>query len=384
MTDTNDPDGWRSLARSMVRSIKRDGYLHSPSLEQAFLDVPRHVFVPEFFRLKQSDEGLTVVDGIVDAVDPAWLATVYTNEALITQVKPIAGRPGTTTFTCSSSAPALMADMIEELGIERGMDVLEIGTGTGYNAAILCRLLGDQAVTTIDIDPELSAQARERLASLGCHPFYEAIAGAYDRILATHAVADIPYDWVRWGKPGAVVLADLRAPENNTVGAWARVVIDQDGTTATGTLMDPRGYFMSARKVPEFANVGEPAPELTEEEHQQRAERTRLRRTAVAADVVDAPDFALFLWRAAPRLMFATTTDGAAILNGPRAESWAHVVGGDVHHGGAEDLWAVVEQAYERWNSAGSPPKESWTIRVDRHGRTTVRLPGEDDRCCVG
>ncbi|MGW5188274.1 methyltransferase domain-containing protein [Kribbella sp. NPDC004138] len=372
------------LADAMVRSIKREGYLHSSPLELAFRETPRHLFVPEFLRLKHSAEGITTADGVVDVDDPSWLPTVYTNEALITQVKPIAGQAGATAFTCSSSAPALMADMIEELGIERGMNVLEIGTGTGYNAAILCHLLGDQAVTTIDIDPELVGQARERLALLGYHPSFEAADDSYDRIVATHAVADIPYDWIRWAKPGAVVLADVRAPENNTVGAWAKLVVDQAGTTAIGTLMDPRGYFMSARKVPEFAYAGEPPPELTEAEHRKRAGQTRQRRTSLAAGVLDTPDLAMFLWRSASGLTFSTTADGAASLNGSHGESWAYVADGNVHHGGVEDLWVLVERAYEAWDSAGRPPKESWKVLVDDRGRTSVTLPGAGGRVRTG
>jgi len=360
----------------MVTAVKSEGYLRRSSLEQAFLEVPRHVFVPEFFRLKQDQYGIGLVDGVIGADDPSWLPTVYSNEALITQVKPIAGQPGASAYTCSSSAPALMADMIEELKIEPGMNVLEIGTGTGYNAAILCHLLGDAAVTTIDIDPDLIGRARERLASLGYHPSFEVADDRYDRILVTHAIADIPYDWIRWGKPGAVVLADLRAPENSTVGAWLRLVVGEDGTTATGRLLDPRGYFMSARKVPEFAYAGEPAPEFTAEQEQQRAEQTQRRRTALAAGVLDSPDFALFLWRRAPGLIFGRLPDGAAVLNGPRGESWAYVAGDAVHHGGVEDLWGTVEQSYLAWDAARRPPKETWAIEVDHCGRTAVRLPG--------
>ncbi|GAA1590517.1 methyltransferase domain-containing protein [Kribbella hippodromi] len=379
MTDPNPAPDWRSLAQSMVRAIKQEGYLHSPALERAFLEIPRHAFVPEFFRLKQNAAGVTTIDGVVDATDPAWLHTVYTNEALITQVKPIAGQPGATAFTCSSSAPALMADMIEELEIEPGMHVLEIGTGTGYNAAILCHLLGDQAVTTIDIDPQLTARARERLAALGWHPSFQAADDTYDRILATHAIAQVPYEWIRWGKAGGVVLADLRAPDNNTIGAWLELVIDPDGRSATGSLMDPRGYFMSARQVPDFASAGEPVPELTDAQHQRRAEQTASRRTTLAAKVLDDPDFRLYLWCTTPEITFARMPDGAASLSGPRAESWAHVADGNVHHGGEQDLWAVTEQAYGTWSRAGRPAKETWTVTVDSQGRSTVSLPGEDD-----
>ncbi|MFD3400280.1 methyltransferase domain-containing protein [Kribbella sp. NPDC058693] len=379
MTEEDTTGEWTSLANAMVESIKHAGYLHSTSLELAFRETPRHLFVPEFFRLKKDEEGFTTVDGVVDEADPAWLPTIYTNEVLITQVKPIAGHPGATAFTSSSSAPALMADMIEELRIDRGMNVLEVGTGTGYNAAILCHLLGDRAVTTIEIDPDLTEQARERLETLGYQPSFEPADDSYDRILATHAVAEVPPEWIRWGKPGGVILTDLRAPANSNVGAWLKLIIDRDGTTATGTLMDPRGYFMNARKVPEFAYAGETAPDLTEEEHRHRATQTQQRRTALPTAVLDAPDFALYLWCSAPGMTFARTLDDSASLNGPRAESWAYVADGYVYYGGAEDLWAVVEQAYRVWDWCSRPPKEAWTLKVSSQGHTSVHLPGEDD-----
>ncbi|MER7243558.1 methyltransferase domain-containing protein [Kribbella sp. NPDC000426] len=384
MTDDNAAGDWTSLAEAMVEAIKRAGYLHRAPLELAFRETPRHLFVPEFFRLKPNAEGFSAIDGVVRADDPDWLATVYSNEALITQVKPIAGQTGATAFTSSSSAPALMADMIDELRIDRGMNVLEVGTGTGYNAAILCHLLGDRAVTTIDIDPELTERARERLAALGYRPSFEPADDSHDRILATHAVAEVPPEWIRWSRPGAVILADFRAPANSNIGAWLKLVVDQDGATATGTLMDPRGYFMNARKVPEFAYAGEPAPEFTDEEHRQRAQQTERRRTALRSGVLDLPDFALYLWLTAPGLAFAMTPDGDASLNGPRAESWAYVADGTVYYGGAEDLWAVVEHAYRVWEWCRRPPKETWTLKVSARGTTSVHLPGEDGSVRAG
>jgi hypothetical protein len=81
-------------------------------------------------------------------------------------------------------------------------------------------------------------------------------------------------------------------------------------------------------KVPEFAYAGEPVPELTEEEHQHRAKQTRQRRTTLRPDVLAGSDFSLYLWRTAPALTFAVTPDGAASLNGSRAES-VHLPGED-------------------------------------------------------
>jgi protein-L-isoaspartate O-methyltransferase len=66
--------------------------------------------------------------------------------------------------------PSLMAQMLEALDVRDEHRVLEIGTGTGYNAALLCHRLGSNNVVSIDIDATLVAVAKNRLAALGHHP----------------------------------------------------------------------------------------------------------------------------------------------------------------------------------------------------------------------
>ena len=141
----------------------------------------------------------------VDRTDPDWLDQVYADRVLVTQLDddptrwrtaretgPVFGVP-----TSSSSQPAIMAVMLAVLDVTAGQRVLEIGTGTGYNTALLCHRTGDANVTTVDIDAALVATARARLDDCGYHPTCVAgdgiegyPAGApYDRVLATCAVA---------------------------------------------------------------------------------------------------------------------------------------------------------------------------------------------------
>ena len=81
-------------------------------------------------------------------------------------------------FTSSSSLPALVLTMLEALEVTDGDRVLEIGTGSGYNAVLLCERLGSDRVTSVDIDPELVELARERLAANGYTPALAAVDGA--------------------------------------------------------------------------------------------------------------------------------------------------------------------------------------------------------------
>jgi protein-L-isoaspartate(D-aspartate) O-methyltransferase len=124
----------RPLRHRLVEELRRSSALADEAVADAFLAVPRHLFVP--------------------GVPPE---RAYRDEAIATKIE--GGRP-----VSSSSQPAIMAIMLEQLDVRPGMRVLEIGAGTGYNAALLQHLVGPRGrVVTIDIDPEVVAWARERL-----------------------------------------------------------------------------------------------------------------------------------------------------------------------------------------------------------------------------
>jgi protein-L-isoaspartate O-methyltransferase len=116
---------------------------------------------------------------LISGADPQhreqWLDAVYRDQTLITKVVQVQFQPPLAPgsypmYTCSSTAPALMLSMLEALNVTDDSQVLEIGTGTGYNAALLCQRLGSDRVTSVDIDPELIELARARLAANGYHP----------------------------------------------------------------------------------------------------------------------------------------------------------------------------------------------------------------------
>lgn len=192
MTTTNpDPWVWTKAREKFVDSLVTAGHVRSPEVEKAFRAVPRHIFVPNA------------------AVEEAYGNTV------VSVKNDEQGR----SLSCAS-APNIVALMLEQAPIRPGMRVLELGTGTGYNAALLAHLTGPAgSVTTIDVDQDLTETARERLAEAGAgnvqvvlgdgalgHP-----GGApYDLVIATVGSHRIPAAWVDQLAPGGHLVAPVR------------------------------------------------------------------------------------------------------------------------------------------------------------------------------
>jgi protein-L-isoaspartate O-methyltransferase len=154
-----------------------------------------------------------------DASDPAWQERIYAKRGLFTKIGEGTGSWGTAVVGLSStSTPGLMTRLLETLDIHEGHDVLEIGTGTGYNAALLAHRLGAEHVFSVDIDRELVDLVRDRLARIGYRPTLVVADGAdglpehapYDRIIATCSVPAIPWAWLEQTRVGGLILADLK------------------------------------------------------------------------------------------------------------------------------------------------------------------------------
>lgn len=205
----------------LTQQIDRGSVVLSSPLAEAFLNVPRHPFVPVFYR-REGERFLPwrITDGDAEA----WLDAVYTDDSLITEVDGVhaeqAGTGGVTGVpTSSSTAPSLMVDMLDALDVNEGNDVYEAGTGSGYHAAMLCRLAGDKHVTTVDRSDTLTALARERLNGLGFDPLVIHGDGArdvppdamYDRIIATASVRRIPPSWLERCRVGGILVIPSRA-----------------------------------------------------------------------------------------------------------------------------------------------------------------------------
>ncbi|WP_328601285.1 protein-L-isoaspartate O-methyltransferase family protein [Actinomadura physcomitrii] len=152
----------------------------------------------------------------------------------------------------SSSAPHIVREMLEPLGPAPGLRVLEIGTGTGWNAALIAKITGPHRVTSVEIAPDLAGTARRNLERAGYA--VNVVTGdgeaghagdaPYDRVIATAAVRTLPYAWVEQTRPGGVIVVPW-GPTFHPDCPVARLEV-RDGGVAEGRFHVP-GWFMPLR-----------------------------------------------------------------------------------------------------------------------------------------
>ncbi len=177
-----------ALNQALIDDLKQRGLIKSVRVEDAFRSVLRHLFLPD-----------------------VPLEQVYSDRAISAKQDP-EGK-----WISSSSQPAIMAIMLEQLDLGPGHKVLEIGTGPGYNAALMAHSVGETGqVVTVEIDEDLAQSARQHLAEAGfdrvrvLHAdggYGDPGAAPFDRIILTVGAPDITPAWWNQLKPdGRLVL----------------------------------------------------------------------------------------------------------------------------------------------------------------------------------
>ncbi|MGW2514409.1 methyltransferase domain-containing protein [Streptomyces scopuliridis] len=332
------------LASTMA--ARGDWPADSPWVRQAVEDLPRHRFAPDRV---WSWDGSSYVPAD-RTIDPGrWAELVYPgpDEPTITH---ITDGLATSSLSCQS----IVVDMLDSLMVEPGHRVLELGTGAGWNAALLAARAGAGSVTSVEVDAQLAAMARGRLDSVDAGVTVEVGDGAhgqpegapYDRLIATYAVDEVPWSWVEQTRPGGRV-----------VTPWGRLghvalTVAADGRSASGWIQGLAAFMPSrgtdqGRSRHEVRGDGPPEAEGP-------FPRSLL--------PLRADSGLLFALRAMLPGVRITTEAGEGVtawLHDGRS-SWATLVAAPderavAYQGGPRRLADEVDQAWQRWQSAGAP-----------------------------
>jgi protein-L-isoaspartate(D-aspartate) O-methyltransferase len=195
----------------MVDQLVGRGRITSPQVERAMRSVPRHLFLP----------GST-------------LAIAYADEAVALKWR--GGRA-----ISSISQPSMIAAMLEMLEVQAGSSILEIGTGSGYNAALLATLAGVTGhVVTVEIEDQLATEARSHLSSAG-FPTVEVHVGdgragwppcaPYDRVIVTASTPSPEQSWVKQLAEAGRMVVPLARELQAVVYVKVRGELEQRGTS---------------------------------------------------------------------------------------------------------------------------------------------------------
>ncbi len=362
---------WKDKAARLASDLVERGKLWSPEWIAAVQGVPRHELVPYFYEYDPATSRWEKISSQANGLD-----RIYSNSGLYVKIGPGGSWEGEGPLS-STSTPGLMTRMLEALDVHDSSRVLEIGTGTGYTAALLCHRLGDRQVFSIDIDAELVAQARDRLARIGCRPTLVAGDGAtglaecapFDRIIATCAVPVVPWAWVEQLTDGGLILADVK----RGIAAGNLASLRRAGCQVEGRFDRTWANFMAMRRpaerpaTPPVRDRDAVEPRVSTIGYARPWEEPTwwfLAALAMPADVrygcTLAPD-------REPDDVFLYASDGSWAELARRPEpTGAHLV----WEQGTHRLWQHVEHAHQTWLRAGRPGWERFGLTATPRRQT--------------
>ncbi|MGH8571147.1 MAG: methyltransferase domain-containing protein [Gammaproteobacteria bacterium] len=351
---------WTQRVAALAEQLTADGKLTSAQWRAALCAVPRHELVPEIYLQDDHRQWRPA-----QADTEQWWDLVYSDTTVLTSVLP--NPLGGLAPVSSSTKPGLMLRMLETLDIRDGMRVLEIGTGSGYNAALLCARLGAEHVFSVDLRPELVERARDRLARLGYRPTLAARDGAeglaehapYDRIIVTCGIPFIPTAWITQLASGGVLLVDLEGP----LSAGNLIALHRDTVTEQlhGRFLPWFGRFLPMRHDTMAAGYHLRAPDpdtsAPPDTGWTTVDPSELDREFRLLAQLHLPSGTFHTLTAAPAAPRPTHTrlvspDGSWC----EAARESSIPGGyAVRQAGTQRLWDTVEAAHHQWRQLGEP-----------------------------
>ncbi|WP_030740266.1 protein-L-isoaspartate O-methyltransferase [Streptomyces sp. NRRL S-31] len=369
---------WKPYAESLAARISYPG----SDWWGPVTGTPRHQLVARWFM--PGGCGWQMADG--PSAEEAWAQAAYSDRTLTTRVGPVhadhaeAGRTYIGLPTSSSTQPSLVLTMLRHGRIIPGVRLLDLATGSGYSAALACHRLGDDLVTTLDIDPYLTQAAAGRLNRIGWHPNVvtadasRELPGTYDRIVSMVSVPRIPAAWVTALAPGGRLVTTL---------ANTGLILTADKTDdgrAVGRIEWDRAAFMATRSGDDYP------PGLEYLFTTAREEEGEVTRSPFPVlDVAQAWEVWSMLSLVAPGIEHRTGTDD----DGSRMTWMLHPDGSwarartrpgertaTVHQGGPRRLYDVLDGIRRRWVEQGELPVYGAKVTISADGETELTRGG--------
>ncbi len=372
----------------LVSAMRKEGTIRTDAVAQAFLAVPREAFVQVFYE-QERWPGHPWLPRTSDsyAEQGSWIDAIYQDQPLVTLVD------HHNTPVSSSSAPSVMAMMLEALTVSPGATILEIGTGSGYNAALLATLTGEAGlVTTIELEDILVRAATQALRQSSIGQVETRVGdgrlgipprrGLYDRIIATASSPDISPAWYDQLAPdGRLVL-----PLQGSLGKGGFLTTEKKADGEACGVFDARSlHFMPLRAVASlFSTEQRPSP-LSVLLRQPVTQHIQIPSDDTAMTIFEDDAFHWYLQWALPgvTLMRSTITRGPSEAQSvvTFTDTTSTVVQLFLTEGtwrgnqrGGIALWETIKQAYGTWVDKGRPGIETYSVASDAGDRRFLLL----------
>ncbi|MFJ6841314.1 rRNA adenine N-6-methyltransferase family protein [Streptomyces griseoluteus] len=346
----------------------------TPDWERAALYAPRADYLPQVIWVHDSGSGESErVDRLSEP--DIWDGYACADTPIVTQWAD--DKPASVPASMSPQ-PSAVFRMLAALGVQPGNRVLEIGTGTGWTAGLLAARLGDQNVTSIEIDPGLANAARNRLGLaglLGTVLTRDGILGdpagaPFHRVIATASVGEVPAAWIEQTREGGLIVVPWGTHYSSTD---AIVRLEVASGQASGRFVGPAQFMKLRAQRLKFAGREEYVPDCVE-----GAEHGKAAVTAEQLLGEGRRDGGVFTQglrvRDCYRSVAVGTTWGRPVwFFGLTDRSWACVVlqagrQADVWQSGPRRLWDEVWEARGWWEDAGRPGIERFGLTVRSDG----------------
>lgn len=348
---TMAPDQINERLDQLATTLRERGAITTDRVHEAFTTVERHKCLTSFYYRADRFEVPQDTAPSADVLD-----LVYSPASLLT-IMPAPGEPAS-----STSEPGLMARMLETLDLAPGMRVLEIGAGTGYNAALITTITGAEVVT-VEAGDEAAAGATGSIQRLGLFDRVRVVhhdgylgaldGGTFDRIIVTVGIAGIPPAWFDQLTDDGRILAPIAHggvhpamivhPDQSVRAAlWSdfmtavgplrpvEVIGRQPGTTITGDLKESLGVV----------------DELDNEAYRDLWFYLAARDARTTRAALDAPEF-------------DPGAGMSALVADDHRAAWIRRDGSVLHTDTA--LGAELARLAGAWNSAGRPSLGQWS-----------------------
>ncbi|MEU7911298.1 protein-L-isoaspartate(D-aspartate) O-methyltransferase [Microbispora bryophytorum] len=365
---------WRPYARELADRVTHPG----SRWREAVANTPRHQFVPSWWAW--SGGHWEVQHGPADEAN--WFNTAYRDKTLVTKVGTLhadhakatdapTGRP-----TSSSTLPSLVLQMYRHARIGPKDTVLDVGTGSGYGAALLCHLLGEDQVTSIDVDSYLTSIAAWRMSEQKCNPRVAPLDATgplpwtFDRIVAMVSVRPVPASWLLALNPGGRLTTTI---------SGTSLIVSATKTGDGGAVGQVERDWASFMRTRAGADYPPGLSELMDTARTAEGDDVRIGRFPVLDIEENSWELRSMLEILSPGIEhdYRETGDARIACMVHADGSWARAeqIGRDlpaVHQGGPRRLWDVLDQARDHWLQEGSLPLYGANVRITPDG--TIHL----------